>query len=112
MQMVLVILGIIAGLICVLLIKTVMIKPTSAKTIKIELDQTERSDVYGERLARMVRHETVSYRISKIVQNFMNFINYWKNYFQMFIRHVKNIYLMEVFCLNGLEKIRANPFCS
>lgn len=62
MQMVLVILGIIAGLICVLLIKTVMIKPTSAKTIKIELDQTERSDVYGERLARMVRHETVSYR--------------------------------------------------
>ncbi len=62
MQILLGILGIIAGVIGVLMIKTAMIKPTSAKTIKMELDQTERADEYGERLARMVRHETISCR--------------------------------------------------
>ena len=62
MQILLGILGVIAGVICVLVIKAAMIKPTLAKTIKMELDQTERADEYGERLARMVRHETISCR--------------------------------------------------
>lgn len=45
-----------------LLLKTVMIKPTKAKNLKAELDHGERADVYGEQLARMIRHETISCR--------------------------------------------------
>lgn len=45
-----------------LLFKTALMKPTVAKTVKIELDQSKRADVYGERLARMVQHETISFR--------------------------------------------------
>ena len=46
----------------VLLVKTVMMKPTPAKMLEVPLDTSERADVYGERLARMVRHETISWR--------------------------------------------------
>ena len=50
-------------LLCVVLvIKTAMMKPTPAKMLEVPLDTSERADVYGERLARMVRHETISWR--------------------------------------------------
>lgn len=45
-----------------LLMKTAWIKPTAAKTVKIEFDQSKRADAYGEQLARMVQHETISCR--------------------------------------------------
>ena len=46
----------------VLLIRTCMQKPTPAKTAKVELQDNDRAKEYGERLARMVRKETVSSR--------------------------------------------------
>lgn len=45
-----------------LLLKTAMLRPTAAKAVKLEPEQSKRADIYGERLAQMVRHETISYR--------------------------------------------------
>ena len=37
-------------------------KPTEAKTVKVELDHGPRADAYAKDLVRMIRHETISWR--------------------------------------------------
>lgn len=46
----------------VVLIRTVRLKPTAAKTAVISLEESERASNYGQRLARMIRKETISAR--------------------------------------------------
>ena len=48
--------------VAVLLIRTVTLKPTAAKTAKVELDTSARAEKYGKELAALVRHETISSR--------------------------------------------------
>ena len=57
----------------VLLIRTCMQKPTPAKTAKVELQDNDRAREYGERLARMVRKETVSSRFDPDKSKFYEF---------------------------------------
>lgn len=45
-----------------ILIKTALIKPTSAHDAKVKLDESERSVEYGKQLAKMVQKETISFR--------------------------------------------------
>ena len=45
-----------------IILKTLLLKPTSAYNAKVELNNNERSKEYGEKLAKMVRHETISCR--------------------------------------------------
>ena len=45
-----------------LVIKTAMLKPTSAKTAKVTLDDSPRAAAYGKALSRMVQQETISSR--------------------------------------------------
>lgn len=45
-----------------ILIKTALIKPTSAYDAKVKLDESERSVEYGKQLAKMVQKETISFR--------------------------------------------------
>lgn len=45
-----------------LLVKTACMKPTEAKTVKVELDHGPRADAYAKDLVRMIRHETISWR--------------------------------------------------
>ena len=45
-----------------LVIKTAMLKPTSAKTAKVTLDDSSRAAAYGKVLSRMVQQETISSR--------------------------------------------------
>ena len=56
-----------------LLVKTAMLKPTEAKTVKMPLEDSPRADAYGEHLARMVRHETISCRDQKDRAKFYEF---------------------------------------
>ncbi len=55
------------------LIKTVLVKPTSAKTAKINLDESERAVNYGKQLAKMVQKETVSFRNQEDRSKFYEF---------------------------------------
>lgn len=57
--------GILAVILAVAVIvvgRTLMIKPTAAKTAKIELDTSDRAVSYGKRLAKMIQKETISAR--------------------------------------------------
>ena len=62
MKMVLGFLLLVGIIVAYLMVKTALLKPTEAKTVKVALDESPRADAYGERLARMVRHETISCR--------------------------------------------------
>ena len=73
MKIIVGILIIIGAILLVLVIKTAMMKPTAAKTIQVELDESPRADFYGERLARMVRHETISFRNQEDRSKFYEF---------------------------------------
>ena len=46
----------------IVLIRTLKLKPTPAKTAKIDLENSERAKYYGQRLASMVQKETISAR--------------------------------------------------
>lgn len=43
-------------------VKTALVKPTSAKDAKVVLDTSERAETYGAKLAKMVQKETISGR--------------------------------------------------
>ncbi len=56
--------------IAVLVIRTVALKPTAALTAKVELDSSERAHKYGEQLAQLIRHETISSRYDNSREKF------------------------------------------
>ena len=56
------ILAVILLLAAVILLRAALLKPTAAKTAKIELDHSERAVEYGKRLATLIRKETISSR--------------------------------------------------
>ena len=73
MTIVLTILAIIAVLVAIVLIRTVTLKPTAAKTAKVPVDNTERAVEYGKKLSRMVQKETVSFRDQEDRTKFLEF---------------------------------------
>ena len=73
MKIVLIILAIIAVLIAIVLIRTVLLKPTSALTAKVQLDESKRAEEYGEKLAKLVRKETISSRFDSDRTKFYEF---------------------------------------
>ena len=56
-----------------ILIKTALVKPTSAKNASVKLDESERSVEYGKQLAKMVQKETISFREQKDRTKFYEF---------------------------------------
>ena len=59
--------------IAVVLIRTLSLKPTAAKTANIELDNSHRAREYGRRLALMIQKETISSRGDKDRTKFYEF---------------------------------------
>ena len=57
----------------VLLIRTVSLKPTAARIAKVELDTSARAEKYGEELAKLIRHETISSRFDDSREKFYRF---------------------------------------
>ena len=57
----------------VVLIRTFSLKPTAAKTAKIELDDSNRAKEYGKRLAQMIQKETISVRDENDHEKFYEF---------------------------------------
>ena len=46
-----IVLGVLVALVAIVLLRTVMLKPTEAKEAKVQLDTSERSVKYGKQLA-------------------------------------------------------------
>lgn len=53
--------------------RAVMLKPTAAKTIKLEPETGERAESYGKRLAKMIQQETISSRYEPEREKFFRF---------------------------------------
>lgn len=68
-----IILGLFLLLVFIVLFRTVTLKPTAAKTFKLELDKSERASKYGAQLAKMVQDETISSRYAQDVTKFEKF---------------------------------------
>lgn len=68
-----IVLGILVLLLVVALVRAMLLKPTSAKTATVTLDTSERAKRYGERLAKMIRKETVSSRFEEDRSKFYKF---------------------------------------
>lgn len=68
-----IILGLIILLVLIVLFRTVALKPTAAKTFKLEPDKSERAVKYGAQLSRMVQDETISSRYGQDVTKFERF---------------------------------------
>lgn len=69
----LIILGIALLLILIIVLKTVLLKPTSAKTAVIELDESPRAEEYGKRFSEMLKVETISFRGQEEREKFYKF---------------------------------------
>ena len=46
----------------VVLVRTLSLKPTAAKTANVELDNSHRAREYGRRLSKLIQIETISSR--------------------------------------------------
>ena len=53
--------------------RTIALKPTAAKTVKLELEKGERAETYGKRLAKMIQQETISSRFEPEREKFYQF---------------------------------------
>ena len=60
-------------IVAVVLFRTLSLKPTAAKTAKIELDHSELAREYGRRLSKMVQKETISSRENTDLTKFYDF---------------------------------------
>ena len=60
-------------LIAIVLIRTLTLKPTPAKTLKLEFEKSERATKYGQQLAKMVQDETISSRFEQDIEKFEKF---------------------------------------
>ena len=73
MRFVIYILLAILVLIAIVLLRTLLLKPTAAKTAKVELDNSARADEYAKTLAKMVQKETISDRYDMDRTKFLEF---------------------------------------
>ena len=55
-----IILALVVVPVAVVLLKTLMLKPTAAANATIELDESERAVLYGDKLSKMIQVETIS----------------------------------------------------
>lgn len=74
-------LAIIAVLALVIVLRAVLLKPTSALHAKVALDESERAKEYGEKLAKLVRKETISSRFEADRTKFLEFHELLKEIF-------------------------------
>ncbi len=57
----------------IVVLRALLLKETEAKTVKIELDTSERAKTYGQQLAKMLQVETVSCRFDSDRRKFYKF---------------------------------------
>ena len=73
MKAFLIILVAVVLLVVIVLLRAVLLKPTAAKTAKVQLHDGPRAERYGKQLAQMVRKETISSRFDEDRSKFLEF---------------------------------------
>lgn len=73
MEIILAILLLLAVLIFIVIFRTVLLKPTSAKEAKVTLDTSERAVEYGKKLSALIQKETISGRFDPDRTKFYEF---------------------------------------
>lgn len=68
-----IILLILGVLVLIIVGRALMLKPTEAMTVKLELETGERAERYGKRLAKMIQQETISSRYEPERDKFLSF---------------------------------------
>ena len=67
------ILALVLVVVLVALARTLLLKPTSAQTAKVELAEGERAEKYGKQLAQLIKKETISSRFDADRTKFLEF---------------------------------------
>lgn len=67
------ILALIFALVVIVLVRTLMLKPTPAQNAVVELDKNERAVLYGNKLSKMIQVETISEPRQKDRSKFLEF---------------------------------------
>lgn len=66
-------LGAVVLVIVIVLLRTCLLKPTAAQTLKLEPEKNERAAKYGAQLAKMIQDETISSRFEQDMKKFEKF---------------------------------------
>ena len=67
------ILALLVGVVIVVLLRTLMLKPTAAQEAEVKLDESERAVLYGEKLSKMIQVETISEPCQEDRSKFLEF---------------------------------------
>ena len=73
MEVLLIIAAVLVLLIAIVLLRTLLLKPTPAKEAKVQLDTSERATEYGKKLSALVKKETISSRFEPDRTKFLEF---------------------------------------
>ena len=73
MEVLWIVLALVVLLIAVVFLRAVFLKPTSAQTAKVQLDEGVRAEKYGKQLSKMVQKETISSRFDSDRTKFLEF---------------------------------------
>ena len=73
MEVLWIVLAVVVLLITVVLLRAVFLKPTSAQTAKVRLDEGARAEKYGKQLSKLVQKETISSRFDPDRTKFLEF---------------------------------------
>lgn len=91
--------------VAVVLLRAVLLKPTAAKTAKVQLAVGERAERYGKQLATLVQHETISSRFETDRTKFLEFHKLLEKMFpsvhKVCEKHVFNGSLLFKWCGQG-----------
>ena len=82
MEVLWIVLALVVLLIAVVLLRAVFLKPTSAQTAKVKLDEGVRAEKYGKQLSKMVQKETISSRFDSDRTKFLEFHELLEEMFQ------------------------------
>ena len=63
----------VALLVAIVLLRTLALQPTAAKTLKLEFEKSERATKYGKQLSKMIQDETISSRFDQDITKFEKF---------------------------------------
>ena len=81
MQILYIISALLVLVVAVVLLRTVLLKPTSARNAKVELDYGPRAEKYGKQLSALVQKETISSRFDSDRTKFLEFHELLKEMF-------------------------------
>lgn len=76
-----ILLALVALLVAIVLLRAILLKPTAAKTAKVQLDEGPRAEKYGKQLAKLVQKETISDRFDEDRTKFLEFHNILEDLF-------------------------------